>query len=136
MVYHLSLLLPPRYSRRDAQYDVRIDGIDGEIVVRDFVTSFFDAARALLSRRVTIGRVERWDAERPRQRITGDIETLAAQTVIETGRERPRLARWKPFPAERQCPKTADSPSGLLHPSLTETAAGELIGCRREQCDA
>src|SRR5690242_10863323 len=73
------LELPLRYSSRGPRYSARLGRPDGELIVIDTLTPFFDSARALRPRGLT-GRLEMWDSERPYPRMSGDIEALAKLT--------------------------------------------------------
>jgi hypothetical protein len=104
--------LPPRTSGKGLRYSVRLDSPHGEFLVRDSLVPFCDAARALLARGVR-GEMELWDDERSFPRMRGDIEEYARLTVREDEKTGPQFVVWRPFPAARERPKTADLPSSL-----------------------
>lgn len=115
-VTRIYLDLPPKilrprkdngYSPGAPHYRARLGGLDGEIIVQHTPTPFFDAARVLLSKRVT-GTLEMWDGERSYPRMRGDIAKMAKLTVIETDTVGPTIARHVPFPAHGIGSKTAD----------------------------
>lgn len=134
MALRVYLELPPRSSSRGPRYDVHLGTADGELLVRASLTPLLDAARILCGREQS-GRIEMWDSEHPHARMSGAIETLAGLKVIENETEGPRLARWRPFPAVRGPPETADRPFGLVQPLPTPPTGFEPPSQRRPHRD-
>ena len=115
--------LPPRTSAKGLRYSVRLHSPGGELLIQDSLVPFCDAARVLLARGVG-GAIELWDPERPFPRLRGGIEELARQTVREDEKTGPQFVVWRPFPAARGGPKSADLGSRLSNCPETKTAAG------------
>lgn len=94
---------------------------DGAVLIESTWNPEYEAARALVAKGVT-GQCEVWRNERPYPCGVMDIERAARLTVIETRKDGPRLAKWRPFAAETF---RARSPSrGLPESPLLQNPKG------------
>jgi hypothetical protein len=72
---------------------------DDAVLIESTWNPEYEAARALLAKGVT-GQCEVWRAGKGHPASVMDIERAARLTVIETRKDGPRLAKWRPFAAE------------------------------------
>ena len=84
----------------------------------------YDACRALLAMSIT-GRLEIWRTGAPFPASAIDIERGARWTILETERESPRIARWRPLVAGT-VQDAVSARAGSSPAAISEMAASNL----------